>query len=266
MKRLRPLSLALSALAITATSFAACGNTPGRAIAVTFTAVGDASDFDTASGWRVHLTEARLSIGPIYVLAPAIQTARLEQLRALVLPLAHAHGGHDDYAALAVRAEWLDGAIVDLLAPEVVLGEGDGTAGLAEYTTVELATPTDASGPTHGHVAWVSGTAAPITGGAPIAFEGGLDVTPDAIGSAVESIASTFTMSTGGTFALTIHAAGRGADAPSWLEEAHFDRLAVPTTGTVRTLAPGTQPYVAWYLAARDANAFTTSYAPQASP
>lgn len=263
---MRHAPLLFAAVAITGASFAACGVTPGRAIAVTFTAEGALPDFETAAGWRVHLTQAWMSIGPIYVLAPAAQTARLDRLRALVLPIARAHGGHDDFAALAVRAEWLDERVVDLLGGPVVLGEGDGSAGQAESTTVELAVPADTAGPTRGHVAWVAGVATPLAGGAEVAFEGGLDVAPDTIGSAVESVASAFAMDASGTLALSIHADGRGGAAPSWLEQAHFDRLPLPATGTVRSLAPGTQPYVAWYLAARDAAAFRTAYAPGAEP
>lgn len=254
----------LGALAITSASFAACGVTPGRAIEVTFTAHGSASaTFTTRAGWDVTLTEAHLAVGPLYVLAGAPRTT----LRELVLPVALAHGGVDEYAGREVRAEWLDDAVIDLLDPTpVTLGVGPGTAGLAEESSLTLVTPTDAGGPTRGHVAWVAGTATPSGGGTAIAFEGGLDLDAQVLARTVEPIASAFVMQTSGTFGLALDASGRTGAAPSWLEDADFARLPPPSSGTTRTLAQGTQPYVAWMLAARDAAAFETTFTPEVSP
>ena len=262
MTRLRLFSLLFGSLALTATSFAACGNTPGRPITLAFSAGLYAGPFfHTSSGWDVTLTEASLVIGPVYVLAPASRTAALERMQSLLLPTAFAHGGHDDYASLEVRAEWLDQAVLSMGASSAFLGNADGTAGLAEYTTVELARPADASGPTHGHVAWVAGTATPTLGGETIAFEGGLDLPDDVLARSVESIATPFDMEANGALELRVMAASAIDPAgPSWLEEADFSRLPIPTTGTVRELAPGTQPHTAWMLAARDADSFTMHY------
>lgn len=265
MKNIRFVPTLLCALGITSLSFVACGVTPGRPIAVTFFVQGASNAaFETAAGYQIQLDEAWLSIGPIYVLAPTHALTRLE--RALALPVALAHGGHDDYASLGVRAEWLGEQVVSAIGgTQLLVGAGDGVAGLAEYTTLDLVVPADASGPTHGHIAWVAGTATPIAGGDPIAFEGGLDLPDEALSRTIESIASALDMSETGTFTLALHPNGRGADAPSWLEEASFDRLPAPASGTTRELAPGTQPYVAWTLALRDAVAYTTSYQPGAS-
>jgi len=246
--------------ALTATSFAACGNTAGQIVSLDVqVGLYAGPTVQTRAGWEVVLTEARLAIGSIYVLAPAERTARLRELRSVLLPTALAHGGHDDYASLEVRAEWLGETVIDMGQP-ISIGTADGTAGLAEYTTLDLAMPRDASGPTHGHVAWVHGTATPLAGGDTIEFEGGLDLPDDALSRSVESIASTFDVTGDGTFTLTIDAAPRtDVVSPSWLEDADFARLP-GEAGTVRTIAPGTQPYVAWMLAARDSDAFHTSY------
>jgi hypothetical protein len=256
------------AFAIVSTSFAACGTTPGRPITLQFFMQGDAADFDTTAGFHVHLTEAHLVVGPVYVLAPHTMTTQLERL---LVPVAYAHGGHDDYASLQVRAEWLEQLAVDLLSPErVLLGTADGTAGPSEYTTLHLETPTGSNvEAVHGHEAWIAGTATPIAGGEPIAFEGGLDIPQDALGSVVEGIATTFTMDTGGELTITAHVRGQTGplSSPSWLDQAHFERLAAPSSGTVREIVPGSQVHSAWLLAARNAEAFTTTYSqPSSTP
>jgi hypothetical protein len=262
MRHTRLVSISLGAAAITVCSFAGCGVTPGRPITLSVSASLQAGpSFQTSAGWDVTLTEASLVIGPIYVLAPAARTAALDRLRAALLPTAFAHGGHDDYSALEVRAEWLDEATLEMGVGSQMLGLADGTAGVTEYSTVELVMPSSASGPTHGHVAWVHGTARPTAGGESIAFEGGLDLPDEPLARTVESIATPFEMSSNGLFELTVMAApGTNPSGPSWLEEADFARLPVPTSGTVRQIAPGTQPYVAWMLAARDADSFRTQY------
>lgn len=262
----RQLPLLFAALAITGASFAACGVTPGRPITLALTLSGfTGGTFRTSSGWEVTLTEARIVVGPVYVLAPAARTAALERARSLLLPTAFAHGGFDDYAALDVRAEWLEQTVIDMSrgSAQTYVGDLQGTAGPTEYTTLELVMPADASGPTHGHVAWAAGTATPLAGGETIAFEGGLDLPSDPLARTVESIASAFDMDASGALELTVLAGpSMPATGPSWFEEAHFDRLPAPATGTVRQLAPGTQPYLAWTLAARDAASFTTHYQP----
>lgn len=279
MRPLRIVAVLLITFALVATSFAACGVTPGRAITMTFHAQGDASpDFVTSTGWTVHLTQAHLVMGPVYALAPGTMTARASQLRQLFLPVAFAHGGHDDYASLVVRAEWLDQAVVDLLAPDpVLLGEADGTAGSAEYTTVHLEAPTAMSDVVMGHEAYVAGTA--TMGTMTIEFEGGLDIPQTTLGNLIEGVAIEQTgisppsypqFDTSGDMLITVHVRGLATDAvhagaPSWFDQAHFERLPVPTTGTVRTIDSATQPYQAWLLAARDSDSFTAQYTPSST-
>lgn len=271
----RLATLLLLTLALTSVSFVGCGVTPGRAITMTFHAVGDAADFVTATGWTVHLTEARLVVGPVYALAPGIMTTRADELRQLLSPVAYAHGGHDDYASLQVRAEWLDQTVVDLLAAEpVLLGEAHGTAGSAEYATLHLEPPSAMSELVHGHEAWIAGTA--TMGTDVIAFEGGLEIPQTALGNVIEGVAieqdgvvspAFPTFDDDGDMRVTVHVRGQAANgaslgSPSWLDQAHFERLAVPAAGDVRVLDATTQPYQAWLLAARNADSFSASYQP----
>jgi predicted small secreted protein len=269
----RTLALLLSALALTSASFAGCGNTSGRAITLTFHAVGEgASHFTTASGWTVDLSEARIVLGPIYALAPT--PGRTTQLERLLVPVAYAHGGHDDYASLGVRAEWLDQLVVDLLAPSpTLLGTADGTAGPAEYATVHLEPPPTgmvisphASAP---HELWIAGTA--TMGTTTIPFEGGLDIPQDALGNLIEGIAITQDgvsapafpqFDTSGDLLITVHVGGQGGASPAWLDQADFSRLPMPATGAIREITSTTQPYTAWLLSARDSSTFTARYSP----
>jgi hypothetical protein len=244
----RSLSFLFLALALTATSFAACGTTPGRVITMRFFAEGDGDTFTTRAGWTVDLTDAHVVLGPVYVLAPIATT-----LRDLVMPVAYAHGGHDDFAGRVVRAEWLEQASVDLLAAErTSLGLADGSAGPAGDVTIDLEPPSaDAAAPTQGHHAWIAGTA--TMGATTIPFEGGLDIPDDGLSRRVEGIPASGDFDTDGELTVTVHVS-------SWLDEMHFDRLAAPATGETRVIATGSQPYNAWYIGARTSSAFSTTY------
>lgn len=263
----RLASLVLLALALTSASFVGCGVTPGRPASATFAAVlAGGPTFRTAAGWDVTLSEASLAIGPVYVLAPTSRITSLERMRSLVLPVALAHGGFDDEAGLGVRLEWLESTVLTLGAQDALGGVAYGNVGECAHAIVELVPPTDASGPTHGHLAWLRGTATPVGGGETLEIEGGLDLPDDPLARRVESIAATFTVAETGRLSLTASVAPEAAGtAPSWLEDADFSRLPPPTTGTVRTIAPGTQPYVAWTLALRDALAYAMTYEPGAA-
>lgn len=250
----RPLTFLFVTLALTSASFAACGATSGRAITVNLFAEGDGDTFTTATGWTVDLTDAHLALGPVYVLAPIVTT-----LRELVMPVAYAHGGHDDFAGRVVRAEWLEQASVDLLAPaRTSLGIADGSAGPAGDVTVDLEPPSDANtSAVHGHHAWLAGAA--TMGTTTIPFEGGLDIPDEGLSRRVEGIPASGDYDTDGELTLTVHVS-------SWLDQMHFDRLAAPTTGETRVIATGSQPYTAWYIGARTASAFSTTYAPPGAP
>ncbi len=244
----RRLTLLLTTLALTSLSFAACGNTGGRPITVNLFAEGDGDTFTTATGWTVTLTDAHLVLGPVYLLAPIATT-----LRSVILPVAYAHGGHDDFAGRTVRAEWLEQASVDLLAIErTSLGIADGSAGPAGDVTVLLEPPVAASSSaSHGHHAWLAGTA--VMGAASISFEGGLDIPDDGLSRQVEGIPASGDYDTDGEVTLTAHVS-------SWLDQMHFDRLPEPAVAEPRVIAAGSQPYAAWYIGARTSSAFSTRY------
>lgn len=247
MKRAR--TILFLTFAMTAVSFAACANTPGRAIELMLFAQGDGgASFTTRAGWDVVLTEARLAMGPVYVLAPRPSALR----RLLSIPTAYAHGGADEYATLGVRCEFLEQVSLDLLATEpTLLGMGYGSAGAIGDAEVDI-DPPDASiaAPTHGHQAWVAGTA--TMGGTSIPFEGGLDIALLTISRRVQGIPASGTVDDGSRITITVHVR-------SWLDEMHFDRLAIPATGTTRELVAGTQPYDAWILGARTSTAFAVT-------
>ncbi len=248
MKRRASTILFLS-FAITAASFAACASTPGRAISLTLFAQGEGgASFTTRTGWDVVLTEARLAIGPVYVLAPRATAL----LRLLSIPTAYAHGGADEYATLGIRCEWLDQVSLDLLATQpTLLGMGAGSAGPIGDAEVDIDPPGPSiAAPTHGHQAWVAGTA--TMGGTSIPFEGGLDIADLTIARRVQGIPASGSVDEGSTITVVVHVR-------SWVDEMHFDRLAVPTTGSTREIVAGTQPYDAWILGARTSTAFAVT-------
>lgn len=242
----RPLSFAFLTFAMTATSFAACGTTPGRVITVMLRARADGSpSFTTATGWDVTVTEARLVLGPVYILAP--RTTALLQL--FQMPVALAHGGADEYATLGIRAEWLDQISLDMLATEpTILGEGNGVAGAIGDAEVDIDPPgTAISSATHGHQAWLVGTAS--MGATMIPFEGGLDIADLTIARRVQGIPCSGDVDDGSELTVGVHL-------HSWLDRMDFDRLPAPSSGAVREIVPGTQPYNAWLLGARTSTAF----------
>jgi hypothetical protein len=244
----RPLSVLFLALGLTSTSFAACGTTSGRAITMNLFAEGDGDTFTTTTGWTVDLTDAHVAMGPVYVLAPVTTV-----LRELVMPVAFAHGGHDDFSGRSVRAEWLEQLAVDLLATErTSLGTADGSAGPAGSVIVDLEPPTGSNvTPVHGHHAWIAGTA--TRGEEVIAFEGGLDIPDEGLSRRVEGIPASGDFDTDGELTITVHVS-------SWLDAMHFDRLPEPASGETRVIASGVQPYTAWYIGARSSSAFSTTY------
>ena len=249
MKRNRPLPFLLATLAFTAASFAACGNTPGRIISVTFAANGDGgSTFTTASGWAVTVSDAHLVVGGVSALAPR-PTALL---RVFSMPVALAHGGADEFATLGIRAEWLDQVSLDLLATTTtMLGVGRGIAGTIGAVEVDIDPPPAAiAALTHGHQAWVAGTA--TRAASSIAFEGGLDIADLTIARRVQGIPASGSVDDGSVLTVTAHLR-------SWLDQMQFDRLPMPTSGTTREIVRGTQPYNAFMLGARTQTAFAVA-------
>jgi hypothetical protein len=245
-------------------AFAACGTTGGQPATGELFLLPTSGTFTTATGWDVVLDEARLVAGSLCVYAPDGDTmASLSPLGpgpwGLGPSVALAHSGHDPFGSRRVRMEWLGPSALDLLATEpTVLGAMDGSVGPTTDTTLafdglqgQLAST---SGPSHGHHAWIAGTASRVVSGTTetIAFEGGLDVEIGGTEHLIEAIASDATVATDGRWSLAV-------DLWRWLDQAHFERLPEAET---RSVTPTTQVGIAWELGLRDPASLTLTYQP----
>src|SRR5688572_2741832 len=113
-------------LIITAALCAACSaETPGERVQVSWVLDQDVqsehADFETATGFRVHLNEANIELASVYLYAPP--TARLGAIAWLerkLVSVAHAHGGVDNEKGRRVLAEWTKPMNIDALAGSVV--------------------------------------------------------------------------------------------------------------------------------------------------
>lgn len=243
-----PSTLALGA-ALSITTFAACAGTPGRAVELVLASEPrSATTFTTSTGWTVTLNEARLAIEAVYVYPPDDAMAALQ--RALV-PVAHAHGGHDPLTGTAVRAELLEPFTLDALAASEI-GVLHGTAGAASELSLVLGAAGD---DTHGHHAWARGEA--IRDGITIAFEGGIDVDPTSLAVLIEHVVieGSPTLDDRGRLVIDVHA-------DRWLDQAHFDRLPVDDAGHA-SFDSTDQPGVALSLGARAVTTYGARYEPE---
>lgn len=235
---MRRSTLPLGALAGLSCLFAACVTSTGGvpiSLRLAFEPLGS-SRFETFTGWRVELEEARALVGPLYAHAPereALARAWLGPSRAF------AHGGHGLLDARALRAELLEPRVVDALRGDPGLAL-DGLAGAVDTLTLVLHAPTERDGPTPGASVWVRGVAR--REGAEVRFEGGLAIA-DARQRRVEGVAVSGPPLEEGS-SLWV-----GLDVGAWLAEADFADLA--TEGLVRL--EGTQPERALRLGARGA-------------
>ncbi len=251
---------ALAAFAFVVASACESG-TEGRAVrfGLTLRSVAEsgftaAGVFDTDTGWRVVLDEARVALGPVYLYAePGATAARA--LERLLVPVARAHGGTDPSAGRVVRGEHLGVVVLDALATEPVrIASVAGRAGRAVSLRVDLPGPAaDVDGVLRGHHAWIRGTA--TRGAASIAFAGGLDIPDDGLAQHVDGVPLDGFVDDGVTVALDVHVR-------AWLAAAHFDRLPAPGPDGVCAIPAETQVRTAWYLGARSLAAFSASITP----
>jgi hypothetical protein len=214
--------------------------------------------FSTETGWRVTLSEAYVSLGPIYVYAdPGVTAARVLG-GSFGLPVARAHAGHDHLGGRAVRAEFLGQVVFDALSPAGLdLGEVEGTAGHAAELTVDLRPPRGADAaaeaPLRGRQAWVEGVAE--RDGARVWFRGGLDIPDEALARRVSGIPVDADIDDGGTLILEVHLR-------AWFAAAHFDRLTAQDPDGAFVITSASQPRTAWYLGVRSAAAYSTRWNP----
>jgi hypothetical protein len=124
------LTLACLHGATVAAGLEGCGVTGSRRVTFRAEAAGIEREggargpmsFDTRSGWRVTLTEARAAIGPVYfnTLAPLeARTVPRAPWRSLLLPSAHAHG-ESHLGQGRIVAEINEQRVIDLLDPSPV--------------------------------------------------------------------------------------------------------------------------------------------------
>ena len=242
-------------------SFVACSPTPGASATATLQLAPSTRSFTTSTGWNVTLTEAVLVPDALYVYAPAGDTmASISQaLSPVVMPVAQAHGGHDPFGTRRVRLEWLGPNFLDLLGDSPSeIGFMDGTVGATSDVTLAFAPLTgeqaNPSGASHGHHAWVRGTATKM--GSSVAFAGGLDFGSGGTEGIIESIMVSPSITRTGTQTLQVKTA-------AWLDLCQFDRL--PGTGTdERTIEPLNQVGVGFGLGLRNATSYSLAYAPSA--
>jgi hypothetical protein len=250
----RSIPTLLLGLGLTTLSAAACGTTPGAPATATLVLAPSSPTFTTSTGWSITLAEAWLVPSALYVYAPDGDT--MAALSRVLLPVAHAHGGHDPFGARAVRLEWLGPRALDLFdvgRPEI--GALDGSVGPTSDATLAFGPLPDdraaGSGPSRGHHVFVAGTA--TREGEAIAFEGGLDLEGGGTERLIEAIAIDAMVESEGELAMTV-------DLARWLDEAQLDRLPV---AEVRLLAPGSQPAIAWSLGLRDPRGYALTYDPR---
>jgi len=209
--------------------------------------------FETATGWRVVLDEARIALGPVYLYADSLSLVR--GLERILVPVARAHGGTDPYAARVVRGEMLEVVVLDALSPERVIFRAlPGRAGRVESVRVDLAgLASDGAAALRGHDAWVRGIA--TRGDETVSFEGGLDIPEDGLTANVEGIPCDGFLDDGTTITIDVRL-------HAWFDAADFTRLPPANTEGVRVISPDSQVRNAWYLGARSLGAFAAALMP----
>jgi hypothetical protein len=250
-------------------AFAAClclggceSGTEGRAVRFDL-AIGSVAEegepgpgvFETETGWRIVLDEARVALGPVYLYAASDSLAeRLAQIFVL-LPVARAHGGTDPYAGRVVRGELLDSFVLDALDPERRVWTGlPGSAGGVESLRVDLPGPeAESAGSLRGYHAWVRGTA--TRGDERVPFAGGLTIPSDGLSEQVEGIALDGLLDDGATVTLAVRP-------HAWFDGAHFERLPPPGGDGVRPIVADSQVRNAWYLGARSLAGYVATITP----
>ena len=239
---------------------AACGGeTEGRSITLRWVAGSAAQaehnrEFTTDTGWDVSLDEAFVAVGPVFALAPAKDEldAVAEWMRHALVPVAHAHGGHDAAGGLRVRAELLEPAMLDALSSDrVPLLTTEGEEGAVDTIKIEIAQKSSRLPEAlRGHQAYVRGRAS--RGSEQVQFEGGLAELGDDEPSRRVEIDVDFSLREGGELGLTVNAL-------EWFRHAEFDQLHAPAGG-VAQISADDQLGRAWKVGVRSPPAFEVSF------
>jgi len=209
----------------------------------------DACRFTNERGWTIELEEARVAVGQLTLVDGEPPTARLlDRALRLLVPVAHAHAGFDEWDGGRVRGELLEAVAIDALADEAHPPiDLVGVAGEVRSAVLELA-PTSAAS-LQGYVARVRGTA--TRDGETVAFEGGLDLGDDPKGRRIAGVPAALTLREGARVILRVHPR-------RWLRGADFSTLEAPAApGELRRIQPGTQVHGAFFVGVRSHGAFT---------
>jgi hypothetical protein len=254
----RTRATALATLVWLALASACGGETEGQSIALRWRATGSdaATAFATDTGWQVTLAEARIGLDSISAIAGEPQSrGAVALLSDLLVPVARAHGGHDDASGRRVRAEWLDPVAIDALAagPErlgtVIAEAGDVAAIKLELARSAAKLPDSL----HGFQAYVRGTAERDQMRVP--FAGGVHVANDEPARRVETKVK-LELSDGGALSVAVHA-------EEWLRDAEFDRLPEADDGAEREITADDQVGRAMLIGVRSPDAFEVTYQPR---
>lgn len=98
------------------------------------------ADFETDSGFQVHLDEARIELASVYLYAPPIaRVSAIAWLERSLVSVAQAHGGVDNEKGRRVLAEWTKPTTVDALGGSPVeLEETAGEGGTVDAVKLVL--------------------------------------------------------------------------------------------------------------------------------
>ncbi|HKU40344.1 MAG TPA: hypothetical protein VJR89_19420 [Polyangiales bacterium] len=196
----------------------ACTDTEGQLVAMHWSVGGDPAEreFTTDTGWQVTLEEAHAALESLFAIAPTrAEPGAVARLSRWLVPVARAHGGHDDAMGRRVRTELLDVGPVDALAEPPRSEVESAEAGRVETLKIELARSKELPSDAHGLTAYVRGTAE--RDGQRVEFSGGVLLADDEAARRIEARVG-FELGEGGTLHVTLR--------PSeWFRQAEFERL-----------------------------------------
>lgn len=227
---------------------AACtAETPGESVQVHWVLDQDEraqnTDFETDTGYRVHLDEARVDLASVYLYAPpSARLSAIAWLERSLVSVAHAHGGVDNEKGRRVLAEWTKPMNIDALAGSAVeLSEAAAEGGVVDAVKLEFK---------KGTIAYVRGSAE--RDGKHWRFEAEVDP-EDAIARTVELIELDETLEADTVVHVSVQP-------QAWLQLCDFSRLGAGTTdaesANVVELSTSDQVGRALSIGVRSPNAF----------
>jgi hypothetical protein len=223
------------------------------------------SEFTSAVGWSITLSEARVSAGPFYYFDGAPPLVRRERssdfrfaARLLGLGLAHAHPGH--YQAGNALGQMLASASIELLGDSVELPVGEGVSGTYRSARFTFSEPSGTgSAALDGHVALAVGKAQKA-GKTPRFFRAFADL------SAIEKSASQghidgcefdeVDVQGDGTVTVTV-------DPKIWFDLVDFTDADAGSEAAPAELPDGSQPQLAFVLGTTQLSAYKFAYSPR---